>query len=282
MRPGDFAVYAGVFPEEKFRLVQALQRGGHAVGMCGDGANDAPALRQAQMGIAVSTATDVAKAAAGMVLTTPGLSGIVIAIREGRAVFQRVLTYTLGILVNKCVTLLVLGAGLLLTGHAVLTPMLQAISMVAGDFVSMARTTDRATPSSHPNAWRLRNLTLAAIPLAACKFLFCLAVPATGAFRVGLNAGQMQTLTLIMLVFAGQALIFVLRERRRLWSSRPSCLLMLFSSGDITIISVFAIFGFFMQPLPLGVVLTLLAATILFALLLDQMKVALFRVLPID
>lgn len=282
VRPGDFAVYAGVFPEEKFRLVQAFQRGGYAVGMCGDGANDAPALRQAQMGIAVSTATDVAKAAAGMVLTTPGLSGIVIAIREGRAVFQRVLTYTLGILVNKCVTLLVLGAGLLLTGHAVLTPMLQAISMVAGDFVSMARMTDRATPSSHPNAWRLRNLTLAAIPLAACKFLFCLAVLATGTFRVGLNAGQMQTLTLIMLVFAGQALIFVLRERRRLWSSRPSGLMMLFSSGDITVISVFAIFGYFMQPLPVGVVLTLLAATILFALLLDQMKVALFRVLPID
>ena len=80
--PKDFAVYAGIFPEDKFRLVKALQRGGHAVGMCGDGANDAPALRQAQMGIAVSTATDVAKAAAGMVLTDPGLGGIIACIKE--------------------------------------------------------------------------------------------------------------------------------------------------------------------------------------------------------
>ena len=76
-RPNDFAVYAGIFPEQKFRLVEAFQRHGHSVGMCGDGANDAPALRQAQMGIAVSTATDLAKAAAGVVLTEPGLGGIV-------------------------------------------------------------------------------------------------------------------------------------------------------------------------------------------------------------
>ena len=83
--PDDYAVYAGVFPEEKFRLVRAFQRRGHVVGMCGDGANDAPALRQAQMGIAVSTATDVAKAAAGIVLTEPGLGGIVACIKEGRS-----------------------------------------------------------------------------------------------------------------------------------------------------------------------------------------------------
>ena len=107
--PDDFAVYAGVFPEDKFRLVKAFQQQGHAVGMCGDGANDAPALRQAQMGIAVSTATDVAKAAAGIVLTDPGLGGIVTCIKEGRSAFQRVLTYTLSILVNKSATLVVLG-----------------------------------------------------------------------------------------------------------------------------------------------------------------------------
>ena len=94
-----------------FAWSRRSSRTGHAVGMCGDGANDAPALRQAQMGIAVSTATDVAKAAAGVVLTEPGLGGIVACIKEGRSAFQRVLTYTLTILMNKCVTLIVLGAG---------------------------------------------------------------------------------------------------------------------------------------------------------------------------
>lgn len=86
--PEDFAIYAGVFPEDKFRLVRAFQRAGHAVGVWGDGANDAPALRQAQMGIAVSTATDLAKAAAGIVLTAPGLGGIVTAIKEGAGSFN--------------------------------------------------------------------------------------------------------------------------------------------------------------------------------------------------
>jgi H+-transporting ATPase len=93
VRPDQFAVFAGVLPEDKYKLVKAFQAGGHTVGMCGDGANDAPALRQAQMGIAVATATDVAKSAAGMVLTKPGLEGVVAAVKEGRTTFQRVLSY---------------------------------------------------------------------------------------------------------------------------------------------------------------------------------------------
>jgi len=91
VRPENFAVFAGVLPEGKFNLVKAFQKSGYTVGMCGDGANDAPALRQAQVGIAVSTATDVAKSAAGIVLTKPGLGGIVASVREGRVTFQRIL-----------------------------------------------------------------------------------------------------------------------------------------------------------------------------------------------
>ena len=150
IRPETFAVFAGVLPEDKFKLVKAFQGEGHTVGMCGDGVNDAPALRQAQIGIAVSTATDVAKAAAGVVLTEPGLGGIVACIREGRSAFQRILTYTLMILVNKCVTLIVLGAGLIITGHAVLTPLLQALSRaglldsVRGPQVRRRRRADQA------------------------------------------------------------------------------------------------------------------------------------------
>ena len=110
VRPEKFAVFAGVLPEDKYKLVKAFQQGGHTVGMCGDGANDAPALRQAQIGIAVSTATDVAKSAAGMVLTEPGLAGIVAAVKEGRIIFQRILTYTLNSIIKKIVTVLFLVA----------------------------------------------------------------------------------------------------------------------------------------------------------------------------
>ena len=101
VRPEDFSVFAGILPEGKYNLVKAFQKSGHIVGMCGDGANDAPALRQAQMGIAVSTATDVAKSAAGIVLTKPGLSGIVASIKEGRVTFQRILTYTLNSITGR-------------------------------------------------------------------------------------------------------------------------------------------------------------------------------------
>jgi H+-transporting ATPase len=280
--PKDFAVYADVFPEQKFRLVKAFQRQGHAVGMCGDGANDAPALRQAQMGIAVSTATDVAKAAAGVVLTEPGLGGIVVCIREGRSAFQRVLTYTLMLLVNKCVTLIVLGAGLIITGHAVLTPLLQALSMLTNDFVTMARAADRARPSAYPNVWRVRNLMLAAVPLGSFRLLYLVAILALGWYWLHLSPGEMQTLTFTMLVFAGQGNVYVLRERGRLWRSRPAPIMLLASCCDLVLVASFAAGGILMSPLPIGVIGLLVVTTVIFSLAMDSIKLAVFARVQID
>jgi H+-transporting ATPase len=280
--PDDFAVYAGVFPEDKFRLVKAFQRGNHIVGMCGDGANDAPALRQAQMGIAVSTATDVAKSAAGIVLTDPGLEGIVSCIKEGRSSFQRVLTYTLSILVNKCVTLVVMGAGLVITGHAVLTPLLQALSMLAGDLVTMSRAADHASPSSYPNHWRVRNLTLAAVPLGVFKLAYCLTILAAAWFLVGLDPGQMRTLTFLMLILAGQATTYILRERGHFWRSHPAWVMVLASVAGLTIVTGLAVEGLLMTPLPLAIVGGLFVTTVAFAVVLDTVKIAVLHRLQID
>ena len=168
VRPEDFAVFAGVLPEDKYNLVKAFQKDGHTVGMCGDGANDAPALRQAQMGIAVSTATDVAKSAAGIVLTEPGLGGIVASVKEGRVTFQRILTYTLNSVNKKVVQVLFLAVGLIMTGHAILTPMLMVIIMITGDFLGMSLTTDNVRPSPLPNAWRIGRLTIAGVFMGIC------------------------------------------------------------------------------------------------------------------
>ena len=163
VHPEEFAVFAGVLPEDKYKLVKEFQKGGHTVGMCGDGANDAPALRQAQIGIAVSTATDVAKSAAGMVLTEPGMGGIVTAVKEGRVTFQRIVTYTLNSIIKKVVTVLFLVLGLIMTGHAILTPLLMVIVMITGDFLSMSLTTDNVRPSATPNVWRIGSLTIAGV-----------------------------------------------------------------------------------------------------------------------
>jgi H+-transporting ATPase len=280
--PDDYAIYAGVLPEQKFQLVKAFQREGHAVGMCGDGANDAPALRQAQLGIAVSTATDVAKAAAGIVLTEPGLDGIVTCIKEGRSAFQRVLTYTLMILVNKSVTLIVLGVGLIVTGHAVLTPFLQALAMLTNDFVTMARAADRARPSPYPNVWRIRNLTLAAIPLGGFRLLYLIAMLSASWYVLHLSPGQMQTLTFVMLGFAGQGNVYVLRERGRFWRSRPAPVMVLASLCDVGLMAVLAAGGILMAALPLRVISMLIGTTLVFTLAMDSIKLAVFARLRID
>ena len=279
VRADAYGVFAGVLPEDKFNLIKAFQQAGHTVGMCGDGANDAPALRQAQIGIAVSTATDVAKSAAGVVLTEPGLAGIVAAVREGRVTFQRILTYTLRSLVNKVLQVLLLAFGLVTTGHAVLTPMLMVMAMVTGDFLAMSSTTDNVAPSSSPNAWRIGSLTIAGVVLGLCDLAFCAAVLAFGAYRLGLSIDSLQTLTLVTLVFNGQAVFYVVRERRRIWSSRPSLIVVLASAADILIIPSLAANGILMKALPLPVIGGVLLSAVVFAFALDTIKVATFRIL---
>jgi H+-transporting ATPase len=240
--------------------------------MCGDGANDAPALRQAQMGIAVSNATDVAKSAAGIVLTEPGLSGVVAAVREGRVVFQRILTYTLRSLTRKISQLLFLTVGLFMTGHAVLTPMLMVLVMATGDFLAMSSTTDNVQPSDKPNAWRIDALTISGVALGFATLLYCSGALAVGAFALRFDVATLQTYSVLVLVFSGEAVLYVVRERRRIWSSRPSLAFMLSSLVDVAIFATLAGKGILMAPLPAEVVAGLLASAFVFAMALDGVK----------
>ncbi|MGB9428639.1 MAG: hypothetical protein WCC11_01975 [Gammaproteobacteria bacterium] len=249
--------------------------------MCGDGVNDAPALRQAQIGIAVSTATDVAKSAAGMVLTAPGLTGIVAAVKEGRVTFQRILTYTLNSIIKKIVTMFVLVGGLIMTGQAILTPLLMVILMIVGDFLAMALTTDKVRPSPAPNAWRIGHLTVAGVILGVCLLTFCIAVLAIGKFEMGLGIGALRTLAFLALVFGSQATIYAIRERRHLWRSVPSRWLLVSSITDVLIASILAIGGIAMTSLQAPVVTCLLAAAVVFAFILDVIKVPVFKRLGI-
>jgi H+-transporting ATPase len=279
--PEQFAVFAGVLPEDKYKLVKAFQVSGHTVGMCGDGANDAPALRQAQIGIAVSTATDVAKSAAGMVLTEPGLAGIVAAVKEGRVTFQRILSYTLNSITKKIVQVLFLAIGLIMTGHAILTPLLMVLIMITGDFLGMSLTTDNVRPSPMPNAWRIGNLTVAGVIMGIGELVFCASVLAFGAYRMGFDIGALRTLAFIAIVFGNQATMYTNRERRHLWSSRPSVWVIVSSIADLLIASTLAIAGIAMAALPAWMVVGTLAAAAAFAVILDLVKVPAFRRLGI-
>jgi H+-transporting ATPase len=272
IRPEDFAVFAGVLPEDKYHLVEAFQKGDHTVGMCGDGANDAPALRQAQMGIAVSTATDVAKSAAGIVLTEPGLGGIVASVKEGRVTFQRILTYALNSINKKVVQVLFLAVGLFLTGYAILTPMLMVIIMITGDFLGMSLTTDNVRPSPLPNAWRIGRLTIAGIFMGIAELIFCSTILSIGIFGMGFEIGELRTLAFVVIVFGHQATTYSIRERRHLWSSRPSIWVIASSIADILIAATLAACGILMMPLPIIVVVSTLAAAVVFAFVVDTAK----------
>jgi H+-transporting ATPase len=282
VHPEQFAVFAGVLPEDKYKLVKAFQKGGHTVAMCGDGANDAPALRQAQFGIAVSTATDVAKSAAGMVLTQAGLAGIVAAVKEGRITFQRIQTYALNSIIKKIVTVLFLVAGLIMTGQAILTPLLMVIFMVAGDFLAMSLTTDNVRPSVTPNTWRIGSLTMAGVSMGVCLLAFCTGVLAVGKFGMNLGIEALRTLAFVTLVFGSQATIYAIRERRRLWGPRLSIWLAVSSSVDIAIASALAISGIAMTALPVLLVVATLAAAAIFAFILDLVKLPVFAHLCAD
>ncbi len=281
IKPQDFAIFAGILPEGKYDLVKAFQKGGYTVGMCGDGANDAPALRQAQIGIAVSTATDVAKSAAGVVLTEAGLGGIAAAVKEGRITFQRILTYTLNSVMKKILQVLLLAVGLVMTGHAVLTPMLMVILMITGDFLSMSLTTDRVEPSKMPNSWETGRITAAGIVLGGCFLAFSAAIVAVGKFGLHLSIDALRTLSVVGIVFGSQATTYVIRGRQHLWGLRPSLWLVLSSIADILIISTLATFGVAMAPLPIPVIAWEFAAAIVFGAVLDMVKIPIFARLHI-
>jgi len=280
--PKDFSVFASILPEGKYDLVKAFQKSGHAVGMCGDGANDAPALRQAQIGIAVSTATDVAKSAAGVVLTEAGLGGIVAAVKEGRVTFQRILSYALRSTIAKITQVLLLAIGLVMTGHAVLTPMLMVIVMITGDFLAMSLTTDRVRPSTMPNSWRIGRITIASAILALFFLAFCTTIIAIGQFKLQLSVSEVQTLAVVAIIYGSQAMMYAIRERRHLWGLRPTLWVILSSVADIAIISTLAVRGIAMAPLPSTIVVCEFAGALIFAAILNGMKIPVFARLSLS
>ena len=157
------SVFAGVFPEDKYTLVRSLQDAGHVVGMTGDGVNDAPALKQAEVGIAVDNAVDVAKAAASMVLTEPGLVDTIAAVTVSRRIYQRMMTWTLNKIIKTAQVALFLTLAFILTRSFVTTPLLIVLLLLANDFVTMSLAVDHAWPSPRPERWRVRALVTASL-----------------------------------------------------------------------------------------------------------------------
>jgi H+-transporting ATPase len=272
----DCGVFAGVFPEDKFRLVRGFQRRGEVVGMSGDGVNDAPALRQAEVGVAVANATDVAKAAAAMVLTRPGLGGVLPAIETSRLVFQRIITYTLNMLIKKIEIMALLVIGFLVTRHKPITPLLMVLFLFLNDFLTMSLSTDRMQYSRHPNRWNTRGILLTATVLAACKLVFSLGVFFYGDFVLRLDMPHLQSLMFATLILSSQAGVYLLRERGHFWQSQPSRFLVGSSVLGLGVTAALVLGGLLMPALSAALLLSVAATAILYFACLDWLKVWLF------
>ncbi|WP_324779904.1 plasma-membrane proton-efflux P-type ATPase [Thiobacillus sedimenti] len=273
----DCDVFARVLPEDKFRLVQALQRAGHVAGMTGDGVNDAPALKQAEMGTAVASATDVAKASASLVLTRPGLGDVVAAVETSRRIHQRMLTYTLNKIIKTLEIAVFLSLGLMLTGVFVVTPLLIVLLLFTNDFATMAIATDHASFSQKPDRWHVRTLMVAGGAIAACLLALSFSVFFAARAWLGLTLPQLQTLMFLMLVFSGQGTVYLVRERRHFWQSAPSRWLVLVSLLDIALVGGFATRGILMAAVPFALVAGLLLLVSAYLVLVDFLKIRVFR-----
>jgi H+-transporting ATPase len=273
----DFDVVAGVLPADKLALVERAQRDGHVVGMTGDGVNDAPALKRAEVGVAVADATDVAKDAASLVLTGQGLSDMVTAVETGRRVYQRMLTYTLNKITKTFQVSLFLGLGLLVTGSFVTTPRLVLLLLFANDFVTMSIATDRVGFSARPDRWHVRSLSFAALGIALPWLALSFATFYIGRDVLGLGLASTQTLVFVMLVATGQATVYLVRERHHLWASRPSTWMLTATTLDLVIVTMLATRGILMAPVSLTYLTALLGAVLAATLILDMLKVPLLQ-----
>ena len=278
----SFNIFAGVYPEDKFHLVQALQNKGHVIGMTGDGVNDAPALKQAEVGIAVASATDVAKAAASLVLTSPGLGNILAAVKTSRMIYQRMLTYTLNKIIKTFQIALFLSLGYMISRQFVVTPVLIILLLFANDFVTMSIATDNVTYSRKPDRWQIRHLMQIAFILAVPVLLLSFAFLYAANHLFHLPVDQMQTLMFVMLVFTGQSNVYLVRERRHFWRSSPSRWMIAGTLGDLLVVMLLASQGWLMAAIPLDLILFTLIVVLLFLPLIDWLKVYLFKFIRMD
>jgi len=277
-----YGLYARVFPEHKIRLVRLLQSAGHIVGMTGDGVNDAPALKQADVGIAVATATDVARAAAGVVLTAPGLVDALAAVRISRRIYQRMLTYTINKIMKTLEIAIFLTLGVIITHAFVITPLLIVLLLFTNDFVTMSIATDHVSYSQRPDRWNVRSLMLTGSLLAALVLILSFTVFFVGRDVLGLKLAELQTLVFVMLVATGQGNVYLVRERGPFWRSRPSRWLMVSSVLDLVVVTAMAAAGVLMTPVSPTLILLVLLVVAAYLLILDQLKVQIFRRLAVQ
>ena len=273
--------FAEVFPEDKYTVVKQLQAAGHVTGMTGDGVNDAPALRQAEVGIAVSTATDVAKGAASVVLTEPGLTNIVVLVEQGRTIYQRILTWVINKISRTILKSAFVAIAYVVTGKFVVSAFAMLLLTFMTDFAKIALATDQVRPSRKPETWNIGGFITVSVILGVAmvaEALFLLYLAWTR-FGLSTNDDALHTFSFLTLLYLAVFSIFSARERRWFWSTMPGKALAAALAADAltgTVLTLTGIPG--LTPLPWWQMLAIFGYAMIACLLVnDAIKVAMIK-----
>jgi plasma-membrane proton-efflux P-type ATPase len=273
--------FAEVFPEDKYVVVKNLQAAGHVTGMTGDGVNDAPALRQAEVGIAVSTATDVAKGAASVVLTEAGLTNIVALVEQGRTIYQRILTWIINKISRTILKAAFVSIAYVVTGKFVVSAFAMLLLTFMTDFAKIALATDHVRPSRKPETWNIGGFITVSVILGVAMVAETLLFLWIGWSHFGLatHDNALYTSSFLMLLYFAVFSVASARERRAFWSTMPSKALMAALIADAltgTLLTRVGLPG--LMPLPWSQTLAIFAYAMVSCLVVnDAVKVVMFK-----
>ena len=273
--------FAEVFPEDKYIVVKHLQAAGHVTGMTGDGVNDAPALRQAEVGIAVSSATDVAKGAASVVLTEPGLTNIVALVEQGRTIYQRILTWIINKISRTILKAAFVSVAYVITGKFVVSAFSMLLLTFMTDFAKISLATDQVRSSRKPETWNIGGFIAVSVTLGVAMVAETLLLLRIGWSYFGLatNNSALYTFSFLTLLYFAVFSVLSARERRGFWSTMPSKVLMAALGADLLVGTILTRIGLpGLLPLPWPQSFAVFGYAMVSCLIVnDAVKVAMIR-----
>lgn len=271
--------FAQVFPEDKYHIVELLQRSGHIVGMTGDGVNDAPALKKADVGIAVAGATDAAKSAAHIVLTWPGLSVIVDAIQEARKIFQRMNSYAIYRIGGILRVLFFITLSLVIFNFYAVTAIMVILQVLLNDIPILSIAYDHVRPDERPARWNMRVVMGIATYLGLMGVIFSFILFYVGLEILHLDPGRLQTLNFLKFTVSGYLYIYMGRTRRMFWTLKPGALMLWSGVVSRALATAIAIFGWYVPPISWQLAVLVWGMAVLELLITDPLKLVMYRIL---
>ena len=271
--------FAEVFPEHKYHIVELLQDKGHIVGMTGDGVNDSPALKKANVGIAVAGATDAAKSAASIVLTRPGISVIIDSIKQSRKIFQRMNNYSIYRIAETVRVLFFISFSIIFFNFYPVTALMIVLLALLNDAPIMTIAYDNVIYSNEPEKWDLRIILGIATMLGIIGVISSFFILYIGLNVFNLSPYLLQSFIYLKLSVAGHMTVFVARTKGHFWSVRPALPLFLAVVITQSIATLIVVYGILLPPIGWGLAAFIWIYALIAFVITDFIKVYFYRLL---